>query len=132
MTELPAAVEEINTYRAAARKLVRNTVPSGPLSEREQYVAIIRLAEKARREAELPGMAQGAIWEECEGLLWKREPLPVPPDPVEAAMLKLHRRGYRRCPTCEQRIPGVAEFAAWAERRRLRSEEVKAKEAAIR
>jgi hypothetical protein len=127
---LPSELEELDTFRDAARRIVRNTA-SRKLSRKEQLVALVRLAERARRETVLPELVQGAIWAECEGLLWRREPLDVPPDPVESALLKLHQRGLIRCPTWQRGLPGEPEFSAWAERRRLRREELEAFEGAV-
>ena len=129
-TALAPALQEVDAYRAAARRIVRNTV-NPALTYREQLVTVVELVERARREAELPEVAQRAIWEECEGLLWEREPLEVPPHPVERALIRLHLENRRSCPTCLRPVPEEAEFAAWQARRRARRLELEAREGAV-
>jgi hypothetical protein len=127
---LPEAIAEVNAFRAAARKIVRNTGPRH-LERTDQYRNVVLLAEKARRDALMPDVCQRAIWEECEGLLWERPPLDVPPDPVERRLLELVREGYVRCKECKRALPGPEEFAAWKARREARIRELELREKAV-
>ncbi len=130
MSELPDVIQEVDAYRSVARRIARNTLDE-PLGHRDQLVALVNLVERARREATLVEFIERAIWEESEGVLWQREPLKVPADPVERALRRLAGENRERCPTCLRPTPSETEFAIWEARRAARRDEFEAREGAI-
>jgi hypothetical protein len=124
-------IAELHRFRRAARALVRDA----GLSTRGKHIALARLAERARSEAELPGWAQEAVCDEARAFLECPAPSDVPPfpgPPVESAARRLRGRGLSRCPECRRVLPNEVELRRWATYRRWRIEELATRAGAVR
>lgn len=107
---LPPEIEEVQGYRRAARRIVRDR----HRATRDRLIALVKLAEKARAESALPDWCQRAIWEEsAEFLEGRSRPVPLAADPVERACRLLLSKGLLRCPTCERPLPDEATLDRW-------------------
>ena len=107
---LPPEIEEVQRYRRAARRIVRDR----DTAKRDRLLALVRLAEKARAEGALPEWCQRAIWEEAaEFVEGRSRPAPLSPDPVERACRILLRKGLVRCPTCQRPLPDETTLDRW-------------------
>lgn len=119
-------VEDIRAYQGAARAIRRSV-----RSEAEMCVLLAKLADDARKHAAIPTAAQAAIWEEAEGLLWRRGVPEVPAEPVEAAIRSLRRQGLIRCRECRRELPEDATLDRWARLRRQALEDAVRREKAV-
>jgi hypothetical protein len=126
--ETDPAISEINDYRAAARRIARNE----GLSPLEKRLGLVRLAERARAETELPTWVQQGIWREAGGILWDPPAPKFPGDPMEQACRLLVTEGYIRCPRCHQSLPQAVEFERWAGMRRQYVAQLQAHEGAVK
>lgn len=108
--ESEMALEEIRSYREAARRIREHPT----LSEKQRLVGLVRLAERARSEAELPTFCQQAIWLETSAMFWQPPKPRFPGDLMEQACRLLVSAGYIRCPRCRQSLPQAIEFERWA------------------
>jgi hypothetical protein len=108
---------QIREFRRAARLIVR--AEHGTI--RQKLVALVNLAERARRSA-AGDLALEAVAVESLGFV-RGQPREVPPtsDPVEAACRRLLSQGLIRCPTCRRSLPDERELDRW---QRLRLEAI--------
>lgn len=110
LDRIPPEVEEVQTYRRAARTLVRDHRKA----RSDRLLALVKLVEKARAEASLPDWCQQAIWEESADFIQgRRRAIPQTSDPVEAACRSLLAKQLIRCPTCQRPLPDEATLDRW-------------------
>ena len=111
---LPPELSEIDSYRLAARTIVRDE----KRARADRLIALVKLVERARRESGLPEWCQRAIWEEsAEFIEGRGRPKPLSTEPVEAAVRRLLNRGLIRCPTCRLPLPDERTLDRWRRRR---------------
>lgn len=111
---LPSAVREIESYRLAARTIVRDE----ERAKVDRLVALVKLVSKARAEAALPDWCQRAVWHESAGFIQGRHNSPpLATEPIEAAVRALHSKGLIRCPTCRLPLPDEATLDRWRSQR---------------
>lgn len=127
--DLPPEVEEVQTYRRAARSVVRDKWKG----KRDRLVALIKLVEKARAESALPDWCQRAIWEEAAAFIeGRRNPIPLTPDPVERACRVLLAKQLVRCPTCQRPLPDESTLDRWRSERLALLREAYVREQAVK
>lgn len=111
---LPPTVREIESYRLAARTIVRDQ----KRAKVDRLLALVKLVTKARAEAALPDWCQRAIWHESAGFIQgRRNSPPLATEPIEAAVRALHAKGMIRCPTCRLLLPDEATLDRWRSQR---------------
>lgn len=110
---IPREVGEIESYRLAARSIVRDE----KRARNDRLVALVRLVTKARAGAALPDWCQGAVWQESVGFIQGRGAPPPSSEPIEAAVRALHAKGMIRCPTCRLLLPDEGTLDRWRRRR---------------
>lgn len=110
---IPREVGEIESYRLAARSIVRDE----KRATTDRLVALVRLVTKARAEAALPDWCQGAVWQESAGFIQGRAAPPLANEPIEAAVRALHAKGMIRCPTCRLLLPDETTLDRWRRQR---------------
>jgi hypothetical protein len=133
---LPSAVAEVVEYRRAARRIVQDPT----LSVSKQCAGLIRLAARARQEAESPDLCQGAIWAEAEVFVTTGErPMDrqdiadalAASDPVDLALRGLLRGGRIRCPRCLRSLLNERELDHQARLARVALEEALVRDEAV-
>jgi hypothetical protein len=112
--DVPAEVAEIETYRLAARAIVRDT----KRARTDRLLALVKLVSKARAEARLSDWCQCAVWTESAGFIKGRKKAPpLATEPIEAAVRALHAKGLIRCPACRLPLPDEATLDRWRRQR---------------
>lgn len=125
----PPELEEVQTYRRAARSIVRDKKKG----KRDRLVALVKLVEKARAETALPDWCQRAIWEESARFIEGRaNPVPLTSDPVEGACRRLLAKQLIRCPTCQRPLPDEATLDRWRSERLAALYEAYVREQAVK
>lgn len=107
-----SAVDRVIDFQRAAYRLVRRPAPY-----KENAVAIVELAARARQEPELASWCQTAVWIASKVYLETgrvAEP-PGAADPVTTACRALRLRRLERCPECKRRLPSLEEIRRWDE-----------------
>lgn len=111
---LPSAVREIESYRLAARTIVRDE----KRAKVDRLGALVKLVTKSRAEAALPDWCQRAVWHESAGFIQgRRNSPPLATEPIEAAVRALHAKGLIRCPTCRLLMPDESTLDRWRSQR---------------